>query len=420
MLSKALNSLLRPRTMLAKMWRAILLVMLTTFLIHAFLVAAALQLGAEAQTERRLARIGEHWKRQDPLAEPLGLDPVTVIYPRYEKLPSNIQQMLSPESRGIFELGNRAQDYFVLAQAHDGGPAFYVVEFHYEVKPNETIENQVFVWYLIGITPLCILLLWICKRITARVTAPMREVGRLVTAREPGSLKPVALPPGSSMELEALVAEINGALQRTADVLDRERSFTRFASHELRTPVAVVQAALERIEVNAAPEQALPIARAHRGLRDMHALIDTFLHLSADASGGPKECFTAVTSDWVASLYTHVTAGHSERKLSIHSTSSLVLAAPETMARVLLANMLKNALFHGGPGPIEVTIDSCFLEVRNSLPEQPSPRGYGLGTQIAQRICARFHWQFSLKISDGIAIAHVSCPNETGELIWLH
>lgn len=404
-----LSAFRNPRTMFARMWRALLLILLVTFLVHAILVMKSLQLGAEAQTERRLSRIGEYWSQQKPLVEPLGLDPVTVIYPSYEQLPPNIRQMLPSRARGILELGNSKEDYFALAQERPSGAVFYVVEFHYEVKPNEGIEHEVFIWYLLGMIPLALLLAWICKRIAARVTAPMHELGRLVVARNPASLDPVPLPEGASLELEALVERLNDALQRTADVLERERSFTQFASHELRTPAAVIKAALERFESQATPEQQRPLARANRGLRDMEALIDTFLQLSRDQVGSHENCWTTVDADWVAALYSHVTAGSPERELSVEVRGPLVLEASETLVHVLMANMLKNALFHGGPGPINVVIDSHAVEVRNALPSHPAPQGYGLGTQIAHRICARFQWQFNLTINDEVAVARVSC-----------
>jgi signal transduction histidine kinase len=404
----ALTALSRPRTLFARMWHSLLLIMLATFVVHAFLVMGTLQLGSEAQTQRRLERIGEHWSTQAPLAEPLGLDPVTVIYPRHDLLPSNIQRMLPADSRGIFELGNRAEDYFVLARSRSVGPAFYVVEFHSEVKPNETMEHQVFIWYLMGMVPLCLVLLWLCQRITARVAAPMREVGRQVVARSPGSLEPLALPPGSPVELEALVGQINSALQRTADLLDRERSFTRFASHELRTPAAVVQSALERIEAHANPEQERPIARARRGLRDMHALIDTFLQLSTHSDKAPAAAPVSIDREWVAALIRHVTGGSTGRAFTIEVQRPLVLAAPATMVHVLMANLLKNAMFHGGPEPIDVVISADAFEVRNSLLDKPSPSGFGLGCQIAHRICARCGWSFTLTMTDGVATARVT------------
>ena len=392
------------------MWHLLLALMLATFTFHAFLVTGTLQLGAEAQTQRRLARIGEFWSAQPALTAPLGLDPVTVIYPGYEDLPPHIQSMLRPEERGLFELGNRAQDYFVLARGTTSNEAFYVVEFHSEVKPNETIQYQVFIWYLMGAIPFGLLLLWLCKRITAHVASPMREVGRQIAERPTGSLDPLAFPSGAPVELEVLVKQMNSALQRTADVLERERSFTEFASHELRTPAAVIQAALERIEAHGRPEQTPPIERAQRGLRDMHALMDTFLQLSSDSADAPVDAVVHVDHAWVQALFHHVAGGRAEHPLCIDLKEPWVLSAPPTMVHVLVSNLLKNALFHGGPEPIEVRISAERFEVRNSLPQARVTRGHGLGCQIVHRICDRFGWTFSLALGDGVAVACVQVP----------
>jgi signal transduction histidine kinase len=400
----------RANTLFEKMWHPMLALMLATFLVHAFLVTATLQLGSEAQTQRRLTRIAEHWRTQPVLTAALALDPVTVLYPRYDALPADVRRLLHADQRGMFELGPRAQDYFVLVIETVRGGTLYVVEFHSEVKPGETIEHQVFIWYLSGMVPFCALLLWACKRLTARVSSPIRDVGRQVTERPADSLQPLALPAGSPSELETLVVQINAALKRTADVIDRERSFARFASHELRTPAAVVQAAMERVEARSTPEQVPALSRAHRGLRDMHALIDTFLQLSTESGPTRNSGSVLIDRKWVESLVCQVSGGHLDGRFRIAIQDVLLLDAPETMAHVLLANLLKNALFHGGPGAIVVLVQYDGMEVRNGLAAQPSQPGHGLGCQIAHRICNRLGWTFSLEFTPDGATARVQLP----------
>ncbi len=401
----------RPKTLFAKMWHSVLALMLLNFLVHAFLVTGTLQLGSEAQTERRLTRIADHWSRQAPLDAPLGIDPVTVIYPAYEQLPAKLQGLLGPQARGLFELGPRAQDYFVLARARADGRVFYVVESHSEVKPTDTIEHQVFVWYLAGITPFCLGLLWLCQRISARVTEPMRDVGQQVLERSPASLVPLTLPAGHSVELKALVEQLNRALARTDDVLERERRFTQFASHELRTPVAVMQSALERIEANAKPDQASAIERAHRGLRDMHALVDTFLQLSTADNPARPSATTVVDAQWLQALMLHVGGGHRVRELIVEMEAPLELQAAPTLVHVLVGNLLKNALFHGGPGAIRIALTPQRLEVRNSLRDEPGTPGFGLGCQIVRRICQHHGWSFDLTLAHGTAVATLQLPS---------
>jgi len=404
------------RTLFVQMWRPLLALLLASFVVNAALVTGTLQLGSEAQTELRLAHIGEHWARQPPLTQALGLDPVTTLYPRHVLMPAHLQALITPEKRGLFELGPREQDYFVLARGMPDGGVLYIVENHAEVKPRDTLAWQVFSAYLLGIVPFTALLVWLCRRVAARLATPIQQIGRQLEARDPASLLPLPLPAGSPVELQALVTQLNAAHQRAADVLDRERSFTRFASHELRTPAAVMQAALERLEHLAAPNQQPPLARARRGLRDMNALIDTFLALSRDAAPVARpgeQPSTCIDAAWVQALYQHLRGGAAGPVLAITESGALLAAAPDTVLHVLVGNLLKNAVFHGGPDTIQVLIEPDRLQVRNQVLDSAAA-GHGLGCQIAERICQRFGWQFSLLRGPQQAVAELCFTPRAG------
>ncbi|MDZ7862946.1 HAMP domain-containing sensor histidine kinase [Acidovorax sp.] len=457
---------LKARTLFTRMWHTLVGLMLASFVVNAVLVTATLQLGSEAQTERRLARIGEYWASQVPATEPVQIDPVTFFYPRYELLPPEIRAMLGSGERGIFELGPRARDYFVLAHQEAAGEPFYVVENHSEVKPQETLEWQVFSWYAMGIIPFTGLLLWLCARGARRIAAPLAQIGMQVDARPPQSLEPLPLPEGAPRELAVLVGQLNSAFQRTADVLERERNFARFASHELRTPAAVMQAVLERLADGASERQHTALQRGERALRDMNALIETFLKLSLEAGGAGATAAATVVVDqaWVAELFTHFYGPEKAGRIAVKELAPLCLAAPETVLHVLIGNLLKNAVVHGGEPPIAVTLSATAITVENTLgacaaegasaatPDKPvspgitsgaqgatlglsvlpsDPRfsdvslrcllprtllapepqqGFGLGCLISQRICDRFGWTFVLQIGPQSALARVSVP----------
>jgi signal transduction histidine kinase len=398
----------QARGLFTQMWRPLLGLLLLSFVVNALLVTGTLQLGSEAQTERRLQRIGEHWQQPLPDGQPLALDPVTTLYPAYAQLPAHIQALLGPQQRGLVELGPRSLDYFVLARELPGGRMLYVVENHAEVKPQETLEGQVIGGYLLGMLPFSALLLWLCRRVTARVATPLQQIGQQLAERPAASLAPLDLPVGSPAELQALVGQLNAALLRTGEALERERSFTRFASHELRTPVAVVQAALERLAGRATPEQQPALARAGRGLRDMQALIDTFLALAREASPPRAPATPPVTLDaaWLQALHQHLSGGQARQALVVEASAGpLQVAAPETVLHVLVANLLKNAAFHGSGGAIRVRLDNGALTVLNERPATPAGGGHGLGVPIAQRICQHFGWRFTLTLDPGLAQA---------------
>jgi hypothetical protein len=118
----------------------------------------------------------------------------------------------------------------------------------------------------------------------------------------------------------------------------------------------------------------------------------------------------SIDEAWVRSLIRHLMGESPSHAFSVVERHPLLLSAPATTVHVLVANMLKNAVFHGGPDRIEVVVDECSIEVRNGLPDTPSTAGFGLGTQIAHRICERFGWTFKLTVGERLAVARLWVP----------
>ncbi len=71
---------------------------------------------------------------------------------------------------------------------------------------------------------------------------PLERLGEAIAERSPGDLRPVTA--NTPEEVEALVAAINSFMGRLQTALDGLRNFTGNASHQLRTPLAVVRTQL--------------------------------------------------------------------------------------------------------------------------------------------------------------------------------
>jgi hypothetical protein len=91
---------------------------------------------------------------------------------------------------------------------------------------------------------------------------------------------------GRGDEVGALSRGFAALVARLSDVLQREREFTRFASHELRTPVAVLKSSLAVLRsTDEAPVRERALARMSQSTNDMADLVAALLALAR----GPEE-----------------------------------------------------------------------------------------------------------------------------------
>ena len=93
-------------------------------------------------------------------------------------------------------------------------------------------------------------LLWIAVAagvvvlVVQRATQPIRELSRQLERRPESDLTPLQ-PANTLSELVPLVDATNGVMQRLSKLLDHQKRFVRDASHQLRTPLAVLKAQVQ-------------------------------------------------------------------------------------------------------------------------------------------------------------------------------
>jgi signal transduction histidine kinase len=112
-------------------------------------------------------------------------------------------------------------------------------------QPTDFLDNdlifairQYVFWPLIGFLPLAAIITWLTS---VRGLMPLKDLAALIAKRTPNDMSPLKLKT-SYLETEPVVQEINGLLKTIETTLVRERAFLADAAHELRTPLAVIQA----------------------------------------------------------------------------------------------------------------------------------------------------------------------------------
>jgi signal transduction histidine kinase len=218
-----------------------------------------------------------------------------------------------------------------------------------------------------------------------RPVEAMRRRAAVVSASAPGRL-PV---PRSRDEISRLAVTLNEMLSRLQAALEHERRFVADASHELRTPVALLRTELELAlrRPRSPDEMRLALRSALVETERLSRLADDLL-LLARAEDGSLLLYTERTEltevlERVSRRFAN-RAEESGRDLRVRATTAVVDADPNRLEQAL-DNLVENALSYGAG---EVLI---FAESQNGVVElHVADRGPGFDDAFLSRAFDRF------------------------------
>ena len=216
-------------------------------------------------------------------------------------------------------------------------------------------------------------------------------------------------------ELRVLATSFNEMAENVERLFDARRELVAWASHDLRTPLANMQAMLEAVEDGLAePEDYLPALRDQ--VRALTTLVDDLFELVRIDSGALtlelREAHLAgLVNGCLRGLEAEARARHVSLEARIDETVT-ARCAPEKVERVLL-NLLANALRHTpSDGSVAVFVEPDANGVRVVVEDT----GDGLTPESLRRMFERF-WRgdparsargagLGLAIARGLVEAH--------------
>ena len=281
----------------------------------------------------------------------------------------------------------------------------------------EPVESEI--RSLAAVLPLIALGLWTLAAAVGRHFA-RRAVAPLTLMAESARTMPFddgRLPsPGTRDELEDFAHSFNGLLDRLQVALERQRQFTGQASHQLRTPLAALIAAIEvaRRRRRTVEEHERVLDRLHDDAVRLWRVVEALLFLArADAEAGLPDLECLDLAAW-ASDHLRTWSGHEradDLRFEECDGEPLWTRAHRPLLGQLVDNLLENACKYSEPGmPIVVRawceLDAVALAVEDrgcGIPAEDLPRvfepfyraesarrlgraGVGLGLAVARRI----------------------------------
>lgn len=208
-------------------------------------------------------------------------------------------------------------------------------------------------------------------------------------------------------EFRRLSEAAQQAVDRFERMLEQQKQFIGNASHELQTPLAVLQGRLEYMVDNAdlSEDMLAEAAKMQNTLSRIIRLNKTLLLLTKIENGQYPE----TTDVDIVPLLSELQETYSEIYSGKHISGSLdipqtfIVRMNESLASVLVSNLLKNAWVHCPErGKIRVSLKDRTLEISNSGKEPLN----------AGRIFERFHHGSGEKGSTGLGLALVKAVTE--------
>ena len=186
--------------------------------------------------------------------------------------------------------------------------------------------------------------------------ASLTDVRQELAGRSQSDLRPVHV--DVPEEIEPVIGELNDLLQRLQLALDSQRNFVSDAAHQLRTPIAALQAQAEAAIGESPPDMRSRLEGVMSAARRLSHLVDQLLALAraepsaalANEEIALEALIHQVAETWLpAAIARGVDLGFELEPVRVHGSGLLL--------EELLGNLLDNAIRHAPPGGV-VTV-SC-------------------------------------------------------------
>ncbi len=370
-------------------------------------VVAAGLMKLEAQTIARQLQ-------SDP-ASPLPHSKMLTVYREWNEIPEQLRKSFdkSPFYRGDFDDSNikestyRAEDgrqqyLFLMRHVMDNDEVLFLLSQHSEAEIEELTTNffSAAIADALVVTGLIFILLfvfisWLIKRAANPIAVLSRWAQTLGTETEKKHERPMA--EFDIEELNKLAAQLYCAIDRIRYFNEREKTFLKHASHELRTPIAIIQTSLDTLNIQMQDGDNRQLQRALRASANMATLTNALLWLARES----KKPIARENVELVQ-LFSQLVDEHryllQDGEINIEFEEKFItIFVEKSLLQIVMANLIRNAFQHSGGGEVNFQLGHRGLSIANSLQEDDKREvSFGIGNELVKRISDKMGWKFEL------------------------
>jgi two-component system sensor histidine kinase TctE len=223
--------------------------------------------------------------------------------------------------------------------------------------------------------------------VVQRATRPVRDISARLRRRREGDLTPLSVD-DAPQELRPVLEATNGVMSRLSRLLSHQKRFVRDASHQLRTPLAVLTTQVQSARRgDVAPEQALAeIGATVAGATDLANQMLALAKVEQLRVEGhaPVTQWPAVIRAVAVELSPLIAEARLDFEMELHEAA---VRAHEWSLRELSRNLLHNAIRHCPPGGRLALRMPCDARTAALVVSDSGP---GIGDELRQRLFEPF------------------------------
>ncbi|NRP21034.1 Swarming motility regulation sensor protein RssA [Ensifer adhaerens] len=232
-------------------------------------------------------------------------------------------------------------------------------------------------------------IVWIAVTFSLR---PLYRLGDAIAERSPDDLHPI----GERVpnEVQGLVDTVNSFMGRLQSALDALRNFTGNASHQLRTPLAIIRTQLAlALRAGSIEDTKIAVKKADEAVANAERILAQLLLMAKIDAAGKDEARKLERIDLVE-LTRGITAEHVPAAgdagidLGFDGEGEAFVRVEPLLVGEMLKNLIGNALLYAGRGA-EVT--TRVSEKDGSVSLEVEDNGPGIRPELRESVFRRFH-----------------------------
>lgn len=250
---------------------------------------------------------------------------------------------------------------------------------------------------------------WLNRKISRRLWQPFYQTLSKIKTFDLNNHTSIEFEPGNIIEFQELNASIKRLVDNNVMSYRQQKEFTENASHELQTPLAIVQSKLDLLLQDPALtlSQSGIIEETNNALSRVSRINKNLLLLAKIENQQFLEQQVIDISLIIDEILDQLSGLFGEKNIKCAVNAKIMVNGNKMLLEIMLTNLLMNALRHAAAkGEIEILLYGKELKVSNSgayalEPERLFRRfstasihtpGSGLGLSIVKEICNRYGW----------------------------